>query len=156
MENVTDSSKNEVTIIDNRDEKGRFKQGNNWGVTKTKNTKQTLIMKQFMNTDEFIVINKKAIELAMGGDTKMIELFMKPLIPKRSSAIVYCAGVNEGTAKERLQAILNHVNNGFLTPDEGERLSNIVDKYTRNVEIVELSNKIDLLMSEKEKREQEK
>jgi len=108
-----------------------------------------------MTTDEFLSLNRKAYELALAGDTKMLELYIKPLLPNRSDAVIYCDGWDKGTTQERLQAIIDHVNAGVLTPAEGERLSNIVDKYTRSVEMIELSNKIDALIEEKEKREQE-
>jgi len=150
-----DKTENAVTIIDNRDSKGRFAKGNNCAVRTVEARKQTLILKQFMTMDDFLEINAKAIEMAKAGDQKMMKLFLEPLIPNRVDATIYCDGWDKGTTQERLQAIIDHVNAGVITPLEGERLSNIVDKYTRSVEMVELSNKIDSLIEEKERRESE-
>lgn len=146
------SKKGELITVRGKD--GRFKKGNMSGAG-GRPCKQTLMLKQFMKLDDFIEINAKAIEMAKAGDQKMIELFLKSLIPNRVDATIYCDGWDRGTTQERLQAIIDHVNAGILTPIEGERLSNIVDKYTRSVEVIELANKIDSLIEEKERRESE-
>lgn len=90
-------------------------------------------------------LTRKAVELALGGDTTALRLCLERLAPPRKDSPVQfdlppmtCAA----DAVTAAGAILNAVATGDLTPTEGAHLMALVETFRRTIETSEIEARI--------------
>ena len=90
-------------------------------------------------------LSRKAVEMALAGDTVALRLCLDRLAPPRKDNPVQftlpqmiCAS----DAAEAAGAVLQAVSEGDLTPTEGAQVMGLVDSYRRTLEITELEARV--------------
>ena len=93
-------------------------------------------------------LTRKAVELAMEGDTTALRLCMERLAPARKDAPVQFDLPPISSAQEAsqaAQAVLRAVSEGEVTPAEGAAVMALVEQYRRSLETSELEARISKL-----------
>jgi len=93
-------------------------------------------------------LTRKAIEMALAGDSVALRLCLERLAPPRKDAPVrFDLPAMEGakSAASAMGAILASVSKGDLTPSEAGALAGIVESYRKTLELTELEARIKAL-----------
>lgn len=93
-------------------------------------------------------LTRKAIEMALAGDTVALRLCLERLAPPRKDAPVrFTLPPMEGAenAAAAMGAILASVASGDLTPSEASSLAGLVDVYRKTLETTELEARLKAL-----------
>lgn len=93
-------------------------------------------------------LTRKAIEMALAGDSVALRLCLERLAPPRKDAPVrFDLPTMEGaeSAASAMGAILASVSIGDLTPSEAGALAGIVEGYRKTLELTELEARIKAL-----------
>ena len=109
----------------------------------TKN-RATLAMEALLD-GEAEGLTRKAIELAMEGDTTALRLCLERLCPPRKSRTVSVSLPPIGTASDVLTAfssVLTAVSEGEITVDEAQALAGILETKRKAIESVDLEARI--------------
>jgi hypothetical protein len=90
-------------------------------------------------------LSRKAVEMALAGDSVALRLCLDRLAPPRKDSPVQfvlpqmtCAG----DAAQAAGAVLQAVSEGDLTPTEGAQVMGLVDSYRRTLEVTELEARV--------------
>lgn len=132
------------------DESGRFAPGNP-GRPKGARHKATRAIEELLN-GEAEGLTRKAVELALDGDTTALRLCLERIAPARKDAPVNFALPPMQSAKdasEAAQAVLQAVSDGQLTPLEGASVMALVEAYRKTLETTELESRITALEAAK-------
>ena len=99
-------------------------------------------------------LTRKAVEMALGGDTTALRLCLERLVPPRKDRPVAIA-LPKLMAVEDLpgvtSAVLEAVANGGMTPSEGEAVSRLVEAHRRTVETANLEQRLAALEAKAER-----
>lgn len=90
-------------------------------------------------------LTRKAISLAMAGDTTALRLCLDRIAPPRKDRAVTFDLPDVSLAADHpgaLQAVLKAVAVGDLTPMEGQGLATMIDTHRRAVEMVEIEERL--------------
>lgn len=90
-------------------------------------------------------LTRKAVELALAGDTTALRLCLERVAPAKKDAPVQFdlpPMKNAQDAAEAAQAILRAVSDGDLTPMEAASVMGLVETYRRTLETSELDARI--------------
>ena len=126
-----------------RAENGQFVPGNS-GRPKGARHKTTLAIEALLD-GEGATLTRKAIELALAGDTVALRLCLERLCPARKDSPVNFAVPKMESAADASQAIgaiLEAVGAGELTPTEASNLSGLIDSYRRALETEDLERRV--------------
>ena len=126
-------------------EKG--KSGNPNGRPKGARHKTTLAVQALLD-GEAENITRKAIEAAMAGDITAIRLVLERILPARKDCPVMLelpAISNSGNVVELMQAVLDAVSNGEITPLEANALAGVVEQWRKTFETLEVKTRLDEL-----------
>jgi len=125
---------------------GKFSQGNS-GRPKGSRHKTTLAIQALLD-GEGEALTRKAIEMALAGDSVALRLCLDRIAPPRKDGPVRfdlppmdgaaCAGNAMG-------AILSSVANGDLTPSEASAIAGLVEGYRKTLETAELEARLKAL-----------
>jgi len=111
-----------------RDPKGRFLDSGN-----PKGTKSiwAQMYKDHQVYDSIHAMMEKAIDMAIEGNADMLKFFLRPIIPavKRDNPIA-TPGLSFGSPSDKSNMIIKRVEEGGITPLEGEALMNLIVKHT--------------------------
>ncbi|MGE3366915.1 MAG: DUF5681 domain-containing protein [Rhizobiaceae bacterium] len=91
---------------------------------------------------------RKAIELALAGDTVALRLCLERICPPRRDQPVRIDLPEADTAAavaQSVAAVIAAVADGSITPDQGATLAGILDVRRKAVETLELERRIDAL-----------
>jgi hypothetical protein len=97
-------------------------------------------------------LTRKAIEMALEGDTTVMRLVMDRIRPARKDRPVTFALPNLETPADAVKAsaaLVEAVASGDLPPSEAEDLSRLVDRYIRAVETTDTLERLESLEAEK-------
>ena len=117
-----------------------FEEGNP-GRPKGSRNKATLAAQELLD-GEAQALTRKAIEVALGGDTTALRLCLERIAPPRRECTLsfelpdVVAGVDG--VPSALAKVIGAVAAGELTPGEGRAMSDLLDKYRQAVESAEL------------------
>ena len=126
-----------------RDTAGRFARGNS-GRPKGARNRATIAVQELLD-GEAETLTRKAVELALDGDTTALRLCLERIAPPRKSQFVSLEMPEVNTASDivaALSAIVGAVARGELSPDEGEAVATLVERHRRAIETAELENRI--------------
>lgn len=90
-------------------------------------------------------IGRKAVEMALAGDSVALRLCLDRLAPPRKDSPVQFPLPRMATARDAAEAagaVLEAVSVGDLTPTEGAQVMALVDSYRRTLEVTELEARL--------------
>ena len=90
-------------------------------------------------------LTRKAVEMALGGDTTALRLCLERIAPPRRDASVEFTLPPMNTARDAAEAaaaVLNAVAGGELTPSEAVQVMGLIDSFRRTLEVSELETRI--------------
>jgi hypothetical protein len=93
-------------------------------------------------------LTRKAVELALNGDTTALRLCLERIMPPRKDKPVSFTLPNMTSAKDVAQAseaILKAVSDGDLTPLEGASVMALAESYRKTLETTDLESRIEAL-----------
>jgi hypothetical protein len=128
----------------------RFKpgqSGNPAGKPKGTHHKATLAMEALLD-GEAEALTRKAVEMALAGDTTALRLCMDRIAPPRRDRPISFTLPKLETAADAVKAasaILEAVAGGDITPGEAAELGKLVEAFARTLEVSELEDRISRL-----------
>lgn len=90
-------------------------------------------------------LSRKAVEMALAGDSVALRLCLDRIAPPRKDSRVQFALPRMTTARDAAQAagaVLQAVSKGDLTPTEGAQVMGLVDSFRRTLEVTELEARL--------------
>ena len=129
-----------------RNPDGTFSTGNP-GRPKGSRHKYTLALERLLD-GEAEGLTRKAVSLALEGDTTALRLCLERIVPPRKDLPVQFELPPMKSAKgaaEAAQAVLQAVSEGEITPLEGAAVMNLVEGYRRVLELSEYEGRIKAL-----------
>ncbi|QRM27350.1 DUF5681 domain-containing protein [Microvirga sp. VF16] len=126
---------------------GRLFEPGNSGRPKGSRNKATLAMEALLD-GEAEALTRKAVEMALEGDTTAMRLVMDRIMPPRKDRPVMFALPKLETPADAVKAsaaLVAAVASGDLTPSEAEDLSRLVDRYVRAVEATDILERLESL-----------
>src|SRR6266700_900497 len=129
---------------DRRDDKGRFGAGNPGRPRGSKN--RTTAIAQALLAGEEAELVRKAIELAKAGDVQMLKFLLDRLLPKDRLIRIDIPPLDfADEAIDGMAAISGAIAAGQITPSEGAALSSMLSGYSRTIDVLELSKRIEAI-----------
>lgn len=108
--------------------------------------KHSLILAALEKNGEKEGLLRKGLELAMAGNVTMLQFFLSRLLPRERTIRIDLPKIEfADDAVEALGAIVRAVSEESITPSEGADLANLVNSYTRAVDVADLVKRIDAL-----------
>ena len=126
-----------------RNADGTFSHGNP-GKPRGARHKATLAVEEILE-GEAEGLTRKAVELALEGDTTALRLCLERIAPAKKDAPVNFELPAVGTAQEATeaaQAVLRAISCGDLTPLEGASLMGVVEQFRRILETTEIDARL--------------
>lgn len=106
---------------------------------------------------EVEALTRKAVEMALAGDTTALRLCLERILPARKEAPLPATDLPSITGAADLPsitaAILNAVTSGQITPGEGQSLAALTTAHGKAVELAELEQRISTLERKQNKGE---
>jgi hypothetical protein len=118
-----------------RKHKGRFARGtsgNPSGRPPGSRNQSTLLMEALLE-GEAERLTRKAVELALAGDTQAMRLCLDRLMPPGRDRVVFFEfpPIHNLDIPQAMMSIMVAISEGKLTPPEGEQLSRILSDYAK-------------------------
>jgi hypothetical protein len=128
---------------------GRFV-GGNAGRPRGARHKTTIIAEALLDGEAPELI-RKAIQMAMDGDSAAMRLLVERILPPRrdSTVEVELPPIANGGAPVVIAALLEAVASGEVTPSEAQKIGSTVGQWIRAVELAELESRIAALEGER-------
>ena len=131
---------------DGRQTGGRFAPGNNIGRGRSEGSRNTASQTMDVLLDgEADALTRKAIDLALAGDTVALRLCMERICPPRRDRTVKLKMASLETPQDVLQAIaavVGAVARGTITPSEGQALASLIEVQRKAIETVEMEQRL--------------
>jgi hypothetical protein len=109
--------------------------------------RRTQALEQFLD-GEADALGRKAVELALAGDTVALRLCLDRILPVRKDRPILFALPKLETAadaKAAAAAIVQAVAEGDLTPSEAADMSKLLDNFTRVLEATDFQSRLEAL-----------
>jgi len=93
-------------------------------------------------------LTRKAVELALGGDTTAMRLVMDRILPPRKDRSIMFTLPKLETAADAVKAtaaLIDAVAAGDITPGEAGELSKLVENFTKAVELHDIQQRLEKL-----------
>lgn len=133
-----------------RDSKGRWrrgKSGNPKGSAKGSRHRASLAVEALLE-DEADGLTRKAIELALDGDTVALRLCLDRICPPRKDRPVQVSLPKMETVADLPKltgALFQQVANGALTPSEAAEVSKLIEGHRRAIETADIEERLSRL-----------
>jgi Family of unknown function (DUF5681) len=127
-----------------------FEPGNS-GRPKGSRNKATLALEALLD-GEAEALTRKAIDMALEGDTTAMRLVMDRIMPPRKDRPVLFPLPKLETPADAVKAsaaLVEAVASGDLTPSEADDLSRLVDRFVRAVETTDILERLETLEAER-------
>ena len=128
--------------------------GNPSGRPKGARNKATLAM-EILLEGEADRLGRKAVEMALAGDTTALRLCLERIMPARKDRPVMFALPKLETAADAVKAtaaLVEAVASGDITPAEAAELSKLVEGFIRAVEVHDIQVRLERLEAHQESR----
>lgn len=132
--------------------RGRPFQPGNPGRPRGARHKSTVLAEKLMGDDVENVV-KAVIDAARSGDMTAARIILDRLMPARKGRPVEIALPAVKTAADvlaGLEAVLDHVAEGGITPEEGATVASILEQKRRALELVEIEQRVAALEQSQE------
>lgn len=123
----------------------------NSGRPRGSRNKATLALEALLD-GEAESLTRKAIEMALEGDTTAMRLVMDRIMPPRKDRPVAFALPKLETPADAVKAaaaLVDAVASGDLTPSEAEDLSRLIERFVRAVETTDILERLESLEAER-------
>jgi hypothetical protein len=121
-----------------------FAKGNGGRRPGSKN-RSSLILAALSDGDKEELI-RKGLEIANAGDVSMLKFFLSRILPRERPISIDLPQMEfADDAVEALGAIVRAVSDGSISPGEGADVANLVNSYSRAIDIADLVKRIDAL-----------
>lgn len=140
---MTEDTRKNGTTTEGRNPDGTFAPGNPGRPAGARHRVTRAV--EALLAGEADALTRKAVEMALGGDTTALRLCMERIAPPRKDAPVQFDLPRMTCAREAAdaaQAILAAVSDGDLTPLEGASVMALVESYRRTLETTELEARV--------------
>ena len=130
--------------------RGQFKpgrSGNPKGKPKGARHTATLAAEELLD-GEAETLTRKAVELALAGDTTALRLCLERILPPRKGRPITFTlpkMTNTGDLRAAALAILGAVSEGSISPEEGATVAPLIEAVRKAMETDELSRRVDAL-----------
>ncbi|MBQ0820996.1 hypothetical protein KBI52_12340 [Microvirga sp. HBU67558] len=127
--------------------RGKPFQAGNAGRPKGTRNKTTLALEALLD-GEAEAITRKAVEMALAGDSVALRMVMDRIMPPRKDRPVMFTLPKLETAGDAVKAtaaLAEAVANGDITPGEAGELAKLVDGFTKAVELHEIQQRLEKL-----------
>ena len=145
-EHASDTRKNEK-----KTRGGRLFEAGNPGRPRGSRNKATVALEALLD-GEAEALTRKAIDMALEGDTTAMRLVMDRIMPPRKDRPVLFALPKLETPADAVKAtaaLVEAVASGDLTPSEADDLSRLVDRFVRAVETTDVLERLESLEAER-------
>lgn len=128
----------------------RFAKGNTYGAAgrpQGSRNSATIALQSLLD-GEGEAITRKAIKMALEGDSTALRLVMERLIPPTKERHVNLSLPKVDTAQDvtaAIGAVLAAVSDGAITPGEGQALAGLLESQRKAIETVQLEQRIEAL-----------
>lgn len=146
MADTDQHNRNNGTSTDSRKPDGTFAPGNP-GRPKGARHRTTQAVEALLE-GEAEGLTRKAVELALEGDTTALRLCLERIAPTKKDAPVQFdlpPMRSAADAARSAQSVLNAVSNGDLTPLEGASVMSLIETYRKTLETTEFEARIKAL-----------
>jgi hypothetical protein len=124
----------------------RFARGNKYGKGRPEGSRNSAtIALQSLLDDEGEAITRKAIEMALEGDSTALRLVLERLVPPTRERRVNLTLPKVTTAADiavAIGAVLEAVANGELAPSEGQSLTGLLEAQRKSIETAQLEQRV--------------
>ena len=130
--------------------RGRPFQHGNPGRQKGTRNKATLAAEALLD-GEVTALTRKAVDMALAGDTTALRLCLERIAPPRKDRPVPFTLPKMESADDAVRAgaaLLQAVAQGELTPMEANELGRLVESYVKALEVSDLAKRLDRLEQE--------
>ena len=127
--------------------RGRPFQPGNAGKPKGTRNRATLALELLLD-GEGEALTRKAVEMALSGDTTALRLCLERLLPPRKDRPVAFFLPTLERAEDAVKAsaaLIEAVARGSITPGEAADLSKLVDGFTKAIELHDIQQRLDKL-----------
>lgn len=121
--------------------------GNPRGRPAGSRNKATLAVEALLDKDAR-KLTRKAVDLALKGDTTALRICMERICPPRKSNPIRFdlpTMINSGDVRAAALAVLQAVSEGSISPDEGAAVVPIIETARRSIETDELGTRLEAL-----------
>jgi hypothetical protein len=141
---------NENPVSSGRKSDGKFAKGNNANPAgrPVGSRNKHLIAVENLLDGEAEKLSRKAIELALAGDTTALRICMERILPPRKDRPLSVDMPEIKSLEDvatALGAIVEHVSYGAITPSEGAAMSGLIQNYSDAIQMTELARRIEAL-----------
>ena len=136
-------ARNSGTETDGRDKRGRFVPGNP-GKPRGARNKATQAAAKLIEKDSK-AITRKAVEMALNGDTVALRLCIERICPPRKDSPITFTLPAMNSAEDAAQAagaILAAVASGEITPLEGAAVMALIEGYRKTIETADFETRL--------------
>jgi len=138
-----------VSVKTGKRQGGRFapgQSGNPAGRPRGARNKATLAVMELLD-GEAVGLTRKAVELALAGDTTALRLCLERLCPAPKDAPLAVDALKlptlcPGNMAQANAAVVRAVARGALTPAEGRALQDMLESYRRAVELTDMEKRL--------------
>lgn len=129
---------------------GRFKKGisgNPHGRPQGARNKTTLAAETLLD-QEAEKLTRLAIDKALGGDTVCLRLCLDRILPPKRERALHLqlpTLVHAQDALGALQQVVTQVTDGTMNPDEGNKVSAMIQTWLKTLETLEFAQRLDAL-----------
>lgn len=133
-----------------RDQEGRFAKGasgNPAGRPRGTRNRATRLAEVILEGEAQALV-RKAIDLAVNGDTAALRLCVERLLPRRSERTIEFEMpqiLKPKDATTALAQIMEGIGNGELTPGEARSLASLVDAALKGIEVIDHERRLTAL-----------
>jgi hypothetical protein len=107
--------------------------------------RSSLILEALSEGDKEDLV-RKGLELAKAGDVSMLKFFLGRILPRERPIRIELPQMEfADDAVEALGAIVRVVSEGSISPSEGADLANLVNSYSRAIDMADVVKRLDAL-----------
>lgn len=131
---------------------GRFAKGNKMGGSKAGSRHRVTKAIEALLEGEAEGLTRKAVEMALEGDTVALRLCLDRLAPPRKDSLISIRLPKVNGLKDAVEAsasVLDAVSEGEITPDEGARVLSLLSAHKALIETCDLEARITALEQSK-------
>jgi hypothetical protein len=124
-----------------------FAQGNPGRPAGSRN-RSTVVTQSLLDGDAPALL-RKGLEVAKAGDPTMLKFFLERLVPRDRKVTVELPPLETAEdAVEAIAVVAKAVAEGQLTPAEGANVTKLVEAFSRSIDVVELTRRVEALEAE--------